>query len=156
MLSTSATIIQDFLDSVGLKAQVLELPASTRTAKEAAKALNCKIEQIIKSLVFKTVTTNQAILILVCGSNLVNESLLSERIGERIEKANAEFTREATGFAIGGVPPFGHKTKIQTFIDQDLLNYTELWAAAGTPKSVFKITPDDIVETTEGKVLKVN
>jgi prolyl-tRNA editing enzyme YbaK/EbsC (Cys-tRNA(Pro) deacylase) len=141
---------------MGLKTQVLELPASTRTAKEAAEALNCKIEQIIKSLVFRTVKTNQAILILVCGNNLVNESLLSEKIGERIEKANADFTREVTGFAIGGIPPFGHKTKIHTLIDQDLLNYTELWAAAGTPKSVFKIKPDDIIKTTGGTVVKVN
>jgi len=118
----------------------LELPSSTRTAADAAKTIGCNISQIVKSLIFKTVEKCEPILILISGPNLVNEKQIEAYIGESITKANAEFAREVTGFAIGGIPPIGHKHKIDlTFIDQHLMNFDSVWAAAGTPNAVFCI-----------------
>src|SRR5690349_19386712 len=144
-LSKSAQKVQDILSEKKMDVKVLELPASTRTAEEAAKAIGCEVAQIVKSLIFRTKHTNKPILVLASGINRVNEKLIAKAAGEEITKADADFTREVTGFAIGGIPPVGHKLKIETFIDEDLLKFKELWAAAGTPHAVFSINSADIV-----------
>ncbi|HSW86182.1 MAG TPA: YbaK/EbsC family protein [Rhabdochlamydiaceae bacterium] len=155
MLSKSAQSVQDALSEKGLEAKVVELPASTRTAEDAAKAIGCQVAQIVKSLIFRTKHTNKAILVLTSGINRVNEKTISSHAGEEIVKADADFTRETTGFAIGGIPPIGHKQKIETYIDEDLLKYKELWAAAGTPHAVFSIDSAFIQNLTQGKIISV-
>ncbi len=155
MLSKSAQSVQDALSNQGIEAEVLELPASTRTAEEAAKAIGCQVAQITKSLVFRTKHTDKAVLILVSGVNRVNEKTIAKEVGEEIVKADADFTREKTGFAIGGIPPVGHKQKLETYIDEDLLQYDELWAAAGTPHAVFRLEPAILQKLTDGKVISV-
>jgi prolyl-tRNA editing enzyme YbaK/EbsC (Cys-tRNA(Pro) deacylase) len=155
MLSKSAQTIQEALTQKGLDLKVVELPSSTRTAADAAQTIGCEIAQIIKSLIFKTATTNKAILILASGPNRVNEKTVEKEIGEKIVKADADFVREVTGFAIGGIPPMGHKQPVQTLIDQDLLKYQELWAAAGTPNAVFRLYSKDIENLTGGKIISI-
>ncbi|MFZ6018616.1 MAG: YbaK/EbsC family protein [Chloroflexota bacterium] len=155
-LSESARKVQAALQALGLPCQVVELPASTRTAPEAAQAVGCQVGQIVKSLVFRTQTSRRAVLVLVSGSNRVNEDRLAEVVGEAVVKAEAEFVREQSGFAIGGVPPVGHHRPLPTYIDQDLLQYAEVWAAAGTPHAVFKLNPHELPRITGGEVIKVN
>lgn len=155
-LSKSAQSIQDSLTKKGAHFKVVELPESTRTAAEAAAAIGCKIEQIVKSLIFKTKETNMPILVLASGPNRVDEKMIEAEVGEKISKADADYTREVTGFAIGGIPPMGHKQELRTFIDQDLLKFEELWAAAGTPHAVFSLKPVDLETLTKGKVIAVH
>jgi prolyl-tRNA editing enzyme YbaK/EbsC (Cys-tRNA(Pro) deacylase) len=155
MLSKSAQSVQDVLSKKGLETKVVELPASTRTAEDAAKAIGCQVAQIVKSLIFRTKNTNRAILVLASGVNRVNEKMIAAQVGEEIIKADADFTREVTGFAIGGIPPVGHKQKIDTYIDKDLLQYQELWAAAGTPNAVFSLNSSVIQDLTEGKIISI-
>ncbi len=154
-LAKSAQSIQDFLTKNGINTRVIEFPAGTRTAQDAATAIGCNIAQIVKSLIFCTRTTKRPILVLASGSNRVNETKIALDIGETIAKADAHFTRSVTGFAIGGIPPFGHTQTIETFIDKDLLQFHELWAAAGTPHTVFSITPPDLRKITQGKLITV-
>lgn len=154
-LSSSAQKIQDFLAKSGFQLQVVELPASTRTAVEAAQAIGCEVGQIVKSLIFKAKRSQQPVLVVASGSNRVNEKRIEAQIGEPLGKADAEFVRSKTGFAIGGVPPLGHHSPIQTFIDQDLFNYKEIWAAAGTPHAVFQLTPQILHELTGGQILEI-
>lgn len=143
------------LSEFGFDLDVVEFPESTRTAQEAADAIGCTVGQIAKSLVFKGKTSQKPILIITSGSNRVNEKAVKEYIGEKIEKADAEFVLEHTGFVIGGIPPVGHTNPITTFIDEDLMQYDEIWAAAGTPNSVFKLTPKILVEITKGSIIRV-
>jgi prolyl-tRNA editing enzyme YbaK/EbsC (Cys-tRNA(Pro) deacylase) len=144
------------LESLALPIQVIELPQSTRTAQEAAKAVNCHVSQIIKSLVFQTKTTSQPILVLTSGSNQVDEGLVGSIIGEEIEFASADYVRDKTGFAIGGVSPFGLLERIPIYVDQDLMEHPLVWAAAGSPKTVFSIQPDDLVFATHGQPIAVH
>jgi prolyl-tRNA editing enzyme YbaK/EbsC (Cys-tRNA(Pro) deacylase) len=125
--------------------QVVELPASTRTALEAASAVGCQVGQIVKSLVFRRQDSEAPLLILASGANRVNEAGVQALLGEAVGKADADFVRLHTGFAIGGVPPLGHPQALVTLIDADLLQYAEIWAAAGTPNAVFRLTPVYIV-----------
>jgi prolyl-tRNA editing enzyme YbaK/EbsC (Cys-tRNA(Pro) deacylase) len=155
MLSSSAQSIQKFLSSKGIETTVVELAASTRTADEAARAIGCMTAQITKSLIFRTKMTKKPILVLASGVNRVQEKLLVPYVKEEIEKADADFVRSVTGFAIGGIPPIGHAQPIQTFIDADLLQYDILWAAAGTPHAVFKLTPDQLLQLTKGQVIQI-
>jgi prolyl-tRNA editing enzyme YbaK/EbsC (Cys-tRNA(Pro) deacylase) len=155
-LSASAQKVQDALQAKGYSSEVVELPASTRTAAEAAEAISCQVGQIVKSLVFKTKRTNQPILVLASGSNQVNEKKIGHLIGEPITKAEADFVRQHSGYAIGGVPPLGHTDPLQTFIDRDLLQYGEVWAAAGTPHAVFRLSPDDLEDMTTGQIVDVS
>ncbi len=155
-LSKSAQSVQNALDQKGIQTTVIELPASTRTAQEAAQAIGCKIDQIVKSLIFKTKESNSPILILASGPNRVNESMIETILGEKIVKADADFTREVTGFAIGGIPPIGHKQTIKTFIDKDLMNFEEGWAAAGTPNAVFSLKPIDLQNLTNGDIIQIH
>ncbi len=154
-LSASARRVQETLQKHGLDCQVVELPNSTRTAPEAAAAVGCHVAQIVKSLVFRGRHTDRPILVVASGANRVNERRLGELAGEPAEKASADFVRERTGFAIGGVPPLGHAEPLLTFIDEDLLQYDEIWAAAGTPHAVFCLTPQQLTQITKGEVTRI-
>lgn len=154
-LSKSAQSVQDALATKGVKFKVIELAASTRTAQEAADTIGCEVAQIVKSLVFRTKETNQPILVLASGINRVNEKTIEKYAGEKITKADADFTRNYTGFAIGGVPPLGHTQSMETFIDEDLLKYEILWAAAGTPNAVFDLHSADLQRLTNGKIIPI-
>jgi prolyl-tRNA editing enzyme YbaK/EbsC (Cys-tRNA(Pro) deacylase) len=154
-LSPSAQKVQDALNAFGVRLQVLELPASTRSAVEAAQAVGCKVEQIAKSLIFRGSITGRPVLVIASGPNRVNEKKVGELLGEPIGKAEADFVRQRTGFAIGGVPPVGHAEPLVTFIDEDLLKLDEIWAAAGTPNAVFRLTPQDLVKITSGRVINI-
>ena len=152
MLSSSAQKVQDALRALGHEIQVVELPASTRTSSEAAQAVGCQVGQIAKTLVFKTVETRRPVLVIASGANRVNEVRIRALVGEAVEKANADFVRERTGFAIGGVPPVGHPETVEIYIDQDLLEFDEIWAAAGTPHAVFRLTPKELARMTGGTI----
>jgi prolyl-tRNA editing enzyme YbaK/EbsC (Cys-tRNA(Pro) deacylase) len=154
-LSASAQKVQDALLSHGFTCQVLELADSTRTAMDAAAAVGCQVGQIVKSLLFRGKQTKKPIFVAVSGANRVNEKALRDLVGEKIEKADADFVREKTGFAIGGVPPLAHLEPILAFVDEDLMQYEEIWAAAGTPNALFKLTPDELVLLTKGQVISV-
>ena len=155
-LSPSAQRFQELLRQRGYTHRVVELPASTRTAKEAAQAVGCQPEQIVKSLVFKGRQSQTPVLVLASGPNRVDELRLSELIHEPIEKADADFVRQRTGFTVGGVPPLGHSEPITAFIDETLLNHPALWAAAGTPHAVFQLTPTDLQAMTGGQVVAIS
>jgi prolyl-tRNA editing enzyme YbaK/EbsC (Cys-tRNA(Pro) deacylase) len=155
MLSSNAQKVQNALDAFGMPLQVVELPASTRSAVEAAQAVGCLVGQIAKSLVFMSQETNRPVLVIASGANRVNERQIGDLLGESIIKANADFVRQRTGFVIGGVPPVGHTEPLETFVDEDLLNYPYIWAAAGTPHAVFQLRPADLVHITSGKVVDV-
>ncbi len=137
-----------------MELEVVELPHSTRTAAEAAAAVGCEVAAIAKSLVFRT-DAGRSVLVITSGANRVDEARVGELLGEPIGRADPEFVREATGFAIGGVPPVGHAVEPAVFIDEDLLALPEVWAAAGTPNAVFRLTPAQLVELTGGRVLAV-
>jgi prolyl-tRNA editing enzyme YbaK/EbsC (Cys-tRNA(Pro) deacylase) len=154
-LSASAQKVQDALTRLGFPMQVVELPASTRTAVEAAQAVGCSVGQIVKSLIFKGRESGRPLLLLVSGSNRVDLDKAAAAIGEALDKADADFVRQHTGFAIGGVPPVGHTEALETFIDVDLLQYSEVWAAAGTPNAVFRLSAADLERVTGGCVIKI-
>jgi prolyl-tRNA editing enzyme YbaK/EbsC (Cys-tRNA(Pro) deacylase) len=154
-LSPSAQKVQDALNAFGVQLQVLELPASTRTSVEAAQAIGCKVEQIAKSVIFRSSITGRPVLVIASGPNRVNEKKIGELLGEPIGKADADFVRQRTGFVIGGVPPAGHIEPLVTFVDEDLLKLDEIWAAAGTPNAVFRLTPPDLVRITAGRVINI-
>ncbi len=154
-LSSSAQKVQDALKALGLSLDVVELPASTRTAMEAAEAIGCQVGQIVKSLVFKSKRTQRPILVIASGQNRVNEKQIEALIGEPLGKADADFVRQQTGYVIGGVPPTGHIQPLETYIDDDLLKYEKLWAAAGTPHAVFCLKPADLVKMTGGRIVNI-
>ncbi len=154
--SPSAQKVQQALQVMGFALQVVELPDSTRTAAEAAQAVGCQVGQIVKSLVFKAKRSQRPVLVVASGANRVNEKAIEALIGEPLGRADADFVRQRTGFAIGGVPPVGHSERLETFIDEDLLQQPEIWAAAGTPNAVFRLTPDDLVRMTGGRVVKIS
>ena len=154
-LSQSALKVQKALDDIGLQLEVIELPASTRTSQEAAQAVGCQVGQIAKSIIFKALASDRPILVIASGPNRVNEKVIEGLVGEAIGKADADFVRLRTGFVIGGVPPLGHTEHVATFIDQDLLRYSEIWAAAGTPHAVFRLTPADLQRITDGMVINI-
>jgi len=154
-LSPSAQKVQHALLSLGFACRVIEMPHTMRSAAEAAKAIGCQVEQIAKSLIFKTKQTGKPLLVIASGVNRVKEKKIEALVGERVEKADADFVREHTGFAIGGVPPVGHTLPLEVFVDVDLLQYHEIWAAAGTPFAVFRLTPDDLLKMTGGEALNI-
>jgi prolyl-tRNA editing enzyme YbaK/EbsC (Cys-tRNA(Pro) deacylase) len=154
-LSPSAKKVQEALNAFDVKLQVLELPASTRSAVVAAQAIGCRVEQIAKSLVFRSSLTGRPVLVIASGPNRVNEKKIGELLGEPVVKADADFVRQHTGFVIGGVPPAGYSEPLTTFIDEDLLKLDEIWAAAGTPNAVFRLTPQDLLKITSGQVTNV-
>jgi prolyl-tRNA editing enzyme YbaK/EbsC (Cys-tRNA(Pro) deacylase) len=127
--------------TLGLAVAIRQMPESTRTAAEAAAACGCAVGQIVKSLVFRGTASGRPCLLLVSGANRVDEAAVAARIGEGLARPDAAFVREVTGYAIGGIPPFGHATALATWMDADLLAYPVVWAAAGTPRAVFSCEP---------------
>jgi prolyl-tRNA editing enzyme YbaK/EbsC (Cys-tRNA(Pro) deacylase) len=140
--------------ALGPDFQVVEFEASTRTSEDAAAAIGCSVAEIAKSLVFRT-AAGKPVLVIASGTNRVDEKKVRALLGEKIERADADFVRSATGYAIGGVPPLAHATQPVVLIDRDLEAFTFLWAAAGTPNAVFRITPADLVRLTQGQVADV-
>ncbi len=141
--------------ALGDKHQVLEFDATTRTAADAAAAIGCTVAQIAKSLIFRAVGSNRPVLVVASGVNRVDEAKVAETVGEQIARADADFVREATGFAIGGVPPVGHKERPIVLIDESLMSFAEIWAAAGTPNAVFRLTPSDLLALTGGRIAAI-
>jgi len=142
-----------WLSASGAGIAVKEFPEGTRTAVDAAQAVGCELGQIVKSLVF--VAGGRPVVALVSGANRLDERRLAVVAGEPVKKADAETARAATGFAIGGVPPFGHATEVPVFMDRDLLGYAEVWAAAGRPDSVFEISPRRLQELSDATVTEL-
>jgi Cys-tRNA(Pro) deacylase len=140
------------LNALGISAEVREFGESIATAEAAASAIGTSVERIVKSLVFAT-PDGQPVLALVSGANRVDVGRLSEVVGQPVGRANASMVRQATGFAIGGVPPVGFDEALPVYVDADLLQYDQVWAAAGTPNSVFAITPNDLVRVANGQVV---
>ncbi|MBT3314501.1 MAG: YbaK/EbsC family protein [Anaerolineae bacterium] len=155
MLSKSAQKVQDALTKLDNAYEVIEAAESTRTAEEAAARVGCSVGQIVKSLVFKGKKSGKAILILTSGANRVDVKRIAAYAQEKIGRADPDFVRERTGFAIGGIPPLGHLHPIETYVDEDLLNFEEIWAAAGTPKAVFKMRASELEKMTGGKIIQV-
>jgi len=151
-LSPSAQKVQEALAALGFPHQVIEHEQTTRTSAEAAQVVGCEVGQIAKSLIFKGKQSGRAVLVIASGANRVDEKKLRDLLGEKVEKPDADFVRSRTGFVIGGVPPLGHVEPLITFIDEDLMRYDSIWAAAGTPNAVFPLTPDDLLKMTNGKV----
>lgn len=154
-LRPSAQRVQDALRAAGFANEVVELPDSARTAAEAAVAVGCEVGQIVKSLLFRSMTSGRAVLVAASGSHRVDEAKVAAIVGEPIGRASPDFVREQTGFAIGGVPPIGHAQPPVVVVDEALLAHARIWAAAGHPHAVFALTPDELVRMTGGKVARV-
>jgi prolyl-tRNA editing enzyme YbaK/EbsC (Cys-tRNA(Pro) deacylase) len=151
-LQESAQRVQQVIEAAGFDFEVKQFPASTRTSAEAAAAIGCDVAQIAKSLIFRAKESNRPVLVMASGANLVDEKAVGRLLGEKLSRADADFVRAATGFAIGGVPPVGHRETPAVFIDEDLMALDEIWAAAGTPNAVFRLTPPELVALTGGRV----
>ena len=139
---------------LGLEIEIKEFAETTRTAEDAAKAISCTVAQIVKSLLF--VVAGQPVMALVSGPNRLDEKKLATLCGvskKKVQRADAETVRQATGFAIGGVPPFGHATSLPIYLDEDFFQFEVIWAAAGTPNAVFAITPANLVRITGSVVV---
>lgn len=154
-LSPSAQKIQNLLNELGFAYTVIEHAESTRTAQEAADQAGCELGQIVKSLIFRGKTSGKPILVLTSGPNRVNEKRISDYAGEPIGKADADFVRAVTGYAIGGVPPIGHTQQMETYLDEDFQKYRTIWAAAGTPNAIFELKTEDLQPMTGGKLVRV-
>lgn len=141
--------------ALGLAVAVRTMPDSTRTAADAAAACGCAVGQIVKSLVFVGRDSDRPLLLLVSGANRVDEEAVAESIGEALARPDAKRVREVTGFAIGGIPPFGHATALPTFLDEALLAYDTVWAAAGTPNAVFSVSPGALAKAVSARVVRV-
>jgi prolyl-tRNA editing enzyme YbaK/EbsC (Cys-tRNA(Pro) deacylase) len=152
---TSIQRVQEALRALGLDHEVVDLGQSARTAADAARAVGCRVDQIAKSLVFRLRDSGRPLLVVTSGANRVDEAKVGAVVGEPLERADADFVRAETGFAIGGVAPIGHARPVVTLIDEHLLRFEEIWAAAGHPNTVFRLTPDDLVTMTGGRVVVV-
>jgi prolyl-tRNA editing enzyme YbaK/EbsC (Cys-tRNA(Pro) deacylase) len=144
----AAQRLQDALDPFGLNLQVVEFPASTHSAAEAAAVIGCSVAQIAKSIILRGTRSDRAILVVTSGTNRVCERKVEALLGEKPGKADADFVRARTGFAIGGVAPIGHSEAPIILLDQDLADHGQIWAAAGTPNAVFSLTPAQLVRLT--------
>jgi prolyl-tRNA editing enzyme YbaK/EbsC (Cys-tRNA(Pro) deacylase) len=152
-LHANARAVAEAAARLGLELDVREFPDGTRTAEDAARAIGVDVGQIVKSLVFAV--GDDVVVALVSGPNRLDEGRLAEaagRAGTPVGRVDAGRVREATGYPIGGVPPFGHASDMATFVDEDLLGYDEVWAAAGTPRHVFGVRPEELVRVTAGTV----
>ena len=138
-------------EAEGLRIEVHEHPDGTRTAAEAAAAVGCEVGRIVKSLVFTV--DGEPVIALVAGDARLDESRLAEAAGGQVGRADADVVRAATGYPIGGVPPFGHPAPLPTFVDQALLAHDTVWAAAGTPRHVFEVAPDDLLRLSGGRAV---
>ena len=154
-LSASAAKVQEAIASLGLVNRVFELPHPVRTAADAAAAVGCDVRQIAKSLIFMTKHSKRPVLVVTSGANRVNEDTMATLVGEPLARATASFVREQTGFAIGGVPPLGHSQRLETFLDLDLMSLEEIWAAAGHPNALFRVTPEELLQMSGARVVSV-
>ena len=152
LAGSEARVAQE-LNRLGIESEVRVMPASTRSALEAAAAVGCDVSQIVKSLIFRSIKSDEPILVLASGANRVDERRLAEIVGGPVERATAEFVRARTGYAIGGVPPIGHVQRIDAYLAEHLLAHPVLWAAAGSPRAVFSVTPEELVRVTAAKVV---
>ncbi|MGB3209329.1 MAG: YbaK/EbsC family protein [Desulforhopalus sp.] len=150
-LPKSAKRVQDFLADKGYDFEVKELPGSTRTAWEAANSVGCTVSEIAKSLIFKDKDTGLPILIIASGSNRVDIKKIKDATGLQLGRADGNFVKATTGYAIGGIPPVGHITLLRTILDPDLKKHETIWAAAGTPFALFQLQPDDLKDLTKGE-----
>ncbi|WP_419554294.1 YbaK/EbsC family protein [Candidatus Poriferisodalis sp.] len=153
MSSGRASARERFLagaQEVGMAPEILRFPDGTRTAAQAAAAVGCELGQIVKSLVF--LCDGEAVLALTSGANRVDTAQLGTVLGGTITRADADGVRDATGYAIGGTPPFGHARPLRAVVDRALLTYDTVWAAAGTPDTVFELTPDELVRASRAEV----
>ena len=150
-LRRSAQRVQDFLSGLDGECVVRELDGSTRTAHDAAASIGCTVAQIAKSLVFRVRGEDRAVLVVASGVNRVDTGKIEAATGLKLKRADGDFVKKATGFAIGGIPPVGHDAPLTTFLDEDLLGYEVIWAAAGTPHAVFRLTPDKLHGLTGGR-----
>ncbi len=153
-LPEAALRVQAHLRANGCGAEVVELPGGTRTAADAAKAVGCDVERIAKSIVFRS-ASGRAVLVVSSGKHRVDEKKIAALLGEGVGKATPEFVRETTGYAIGGVPPVAHATPSVVFLDEELLKLGTIWAAAGTPTTVFPVTGAELVRLTGGRVADI-
>ncbi|HEY2890287.1 MAG TPA: YbaK/EbsC family protein [Dongiaceae bacterium] len=154
-LRPAATRVQQLLGEMGLTTEVIEFAGTTKTSADAAQQIGCSVAQIAKSLIFRAKQSNRPVLVIASGVNRVDEKALEALLGEKIGKADADFVREKTGYAIGGVAPIGHASPPVTFIDEDLLKLETIWAAAGTPFAVFRLAAGDLERLTGGQVAKI-
>lgn len=145
--------VRDALAAHGLVDRIVVLPDSARTAKLAAEALRCEVAQIVNSLVFRLTHSNQPLLVLSSGARRVDVNALAAHAGEPVGKADAAFVREHTGFAIGGVAPVGHSGPLRRCIERSVTAFNEIWAAAGHPNTVFRLTPDELVRITGAPIV---
>jgi Cys-tRNA(Pro) deacylase len=152
-LKAAAQRVADALAAAGVDAEVRTYAESTRTAEEAAVAVGATVGQIVKSLVF--LADGQPILALVSGANRLDNTKLARITGAKITRADADTVRTATGYVIGGVPPIGHLEPLPVYFDRDLLQYAEVWAAAGTPNTVFSIAPDALLRITGAQLAEL-
>lgn len=150
-MSKSLKRVQAALEEAGLQADIREMQDSTRTAEDAARAVGCEVDQIAKSIIFRGEDSGHVVLFLTAGGNKVDAAKATAVAGQPLGKADAELIRTETGFAIGGVAPIGHLTQISTYFDPRLAEFDEVWAAAGTPRHVFAISPDDLLRVTGAK-----
>jgi prolyl-tRNA editing enzyme YbaK/EbsC (Cys-tRNA(Pro) deacylase) len=154
-LPQSAARVQDALAARGFTHRIVVLDRATRTSAEAADAVGCTVGQIAKSLVFRRVTDGEPVLVIASGAGRVDEAKVAAAIGADIGKADAAYVRDATGFAIGGISPIGHRRAIDTLVDRELLAFDAIWAAGGHPNTVFKLTPAELVAMTGARVVDV-
>lgn len=155
ILQKSAKRVQQVLDEFGVKLEVVEMSASTRTSQEAANAVGCQVSQIAKSLIFKTKNTERSVLVIASGANRVNEKKIGGLVGERLEKADAKFVLDNAGFAIGGIPPIRRENYAAVYMDEELLRYEEVWAAAGTPHALFKVSPNVLSVISGASIISI-
>lgn len=155
-LPRACRIVEEAARALGLEIDIRIMPQSTRTAEEAAAACGTEVGAIVKSLVFAGAESGKPILLLVSGDNRVKEKLVAKAIGEKIARPDADFVRKATGFAIGGIPPFGHAEPLATFMDEDLMARDTVFAAAGSPNSVFPVTAAELQRATGAALIAVH
>lgn len=154
-LPAKAETVEKAARAAGLEIRIIEVPGTARTAQDAAAAVGCEVAQIVKSLVFRGAQSGQPYLLLVSGRNRVDEAAVARDLGESLERPNADFVRDVTGFAIGGIPPLGHAQPMAIYMDRDLLSYDVVWAAAGTPRCVFSVAPESLRQAVAAQLLDV-
>ncbi len=155
VLSKTAARFKAALASNGFAVDVVALSEATRTAQQAADTIGCSVSQIAKSIVFREPTADVPVLVIASGTNRVDVAKIEAAMGLSLAQADGAFVKKRTGFAIGGVPPAGHREALHTFLDVDLKQYREIWAAAGTPFAVFRLAPADLPAMTGGEWLDV-
>lgn len=155
-LPASVQRVQKAAEELGIDIAIRLFAEPTRTAEEAAAALGCSVAQIVKSLVFRGMRSGKPYILLVSGKNRVNERALAGILGESVQRADAELVRKATGFAIGGVAPFGHAVKMITLMDRDLTEHDQVYAAAGTPNSIFAVAPNRLARVLNARVMAMD